>query len=187
MKYGYMRVSTKKQETDMQLTALRDKGCDEIIEDKGVSGMTTSRPGLDELLLKLKEGDVLVVWKMDRLGRGFTHLLGMIDDLMNRGVGFISTTESFDTTTIQGRAMMRLLATFAEMEREIITERVRAGVAEYKKEHGTWGRYKRVAKNHKEEILKMVADGKKQDEIANRLGFSQAAISRFLSQQKRNP
>lgn len=181
-KYGYMRVSTKKQETDMQLSALKDKGCEEIFEDRGISGSKMNRPGLNSVLQKLQTGDSLVVWKLDRFGRSCGEVIVLINDLISRGVDFVSVTEGFDSSTSAGRALFKMLAVFAELEREIITERVRAGIAEYRKDNPNWGRARHVAKNHKEDILKLVAEGKSQDYIANHLGFSQAAISRFLSQ-----
>jgi len=99
MKIGYARVSTDEQNLDAQQDALRAAGCDQIFTDEGVTGAAVQRPGLDEALGALHDGDVLVVWKLDRLGRSLAHLIELIDGIGKAGAGFASLSESIDTTT----------------------------------------------------------------------------------------
>ncbi|OJJ12957.1 DNA resolvase [Alphaproteobacteria bacterium AO1-B] len=127
-KVGYVRVSDKEQTEDFQIDALKQAGCDVIYGDHGVSGAIRKRKGLDELLASLTEGDTLVVWKLDRLGRSTIHLLHMLDDLRKRGVDFQAITQGIDTTTAVGRMLYGQLAVFAEFEREQISERTKAGM-----------------------------------------------------------
>src|SRR3990172_7496083 len=103
MKIGYARVSTDEQNLELQLGALRAAGCSRIFEDRGVSGATFDRPGLRDLIAALRGGDVLVVWKLDRLGRSLVHLVETINNLAVLGVEFFSLTESIDTSSPGGR------------------------------------------------------------------------------------
>jgi len=137
---GYARVSTDDQKMDLQLDALRAAGADKIFEDQGVSGSKTSRPGLDASIAYLRDGDVLTVWRLDRLGRSTLHVLALIQELSDRGVGFRSLTESVDTTTPAGRLMLTLLAGLSSMEREITIERTKAGLAAAKRQGRIGGR-----------------------------------------------
>jgi DNA invertase Pin-like site-specific DNA recombinase len=107
MKYGYARVSTDDQSPALQLAALKKAGCKTIFKDDGLSGATTKRPALLRCLKKLKHGDTLAVWKLDRLGRSLRDLIAMLDDLKKRGVKFRSLTEAIDTETPTGRALGR--------------------------------------------------------------------------------
>ena len=100
---GYARVSTDEQNLDLQRDALRDAGCDAVVEDRGVSGAARERPGLTAALTTCGPGDVLVVWRLDRLGRSLGHLIETVTKLGERGVGFCSLTEAIDTTTAGGR------------------------------------------------------------------------------------
>ena len=123
---GYARVSTAEQNLALQLDALAAAGAGRVFEDRGVSGARTERPGLDEALRYLREGNTLMVWKLDRLGRSMTHLLAVVSDLENRVVGFRSLTEAIDTTTPAGRLVFGALGQF---ERDLIRERTSAGLA----------------------------------------------------------
>lgn len=127
-KIGYVRVSDHEQNEDLQIDALKQAGCDVIYGDHGVSGAIARRKGLDRLLSSLKEGDTLVVWKLDRLGRSTIHLLQLLDDLRKRGIDFQALTQGIDTTTAVGRMLYGQLAVFAEFEREQIRERTKAGM-----------------------------------------------------------
>lgn len=133
MKIGYIRVSDDDQSEALQIDALNAAGCDAIYGDHGVSGSITERKGLDDVLSILNEGDTLVVWKIDRLGRSTIHLLLLLDELRGRGVDFIAITQGIDTTTSIGRMLFGQLAVFAEFEREQIRERTKAGMAAAKK------------------------------------------------------
>ena len=127
-KIGYVRVSDKEQTEDLQIDALKQAGCDVIYGDHGVSGAIRTRKGLEDLLVSLKPGDTLCVWKLDRLGRSTIHLLQMLDDLRKRGIDFQAITQGIDTTTAVGRMLYGQLAVFAEFEREQISERTKAGM-----------------------------------------------------------
>lgn len=128
MQIGYVRVSTNDQNTDLQRNALNCAGCELIFEDK-ISGTKAERPGLKKLLRTLSEGDTLVVWKLDRLGRSMRHLVVLVEELRERGINFRSLTDAIDTSTPMGRFFFHVMGALAEMERELIVERTRAGLA----------------------------------------------------------
>lgn len=128
MLIGYVRVSTNDQNTALQRNALHCAGCEQIFEDK-ISGKTADRPGLNKLLKSLTPGDTLVVWKLDRLGRSMRHLVELIENLRQREINFKSLTDSIDTSTPMGRFFFHVMGALAEMERELIVERTRAGLA----------------------------------------------------------
>ncbi|MDX6922313.1 recombinase family protein [Enterobacter roggenkampii] len=139
MQIGYVRVSTNDQNTALQRNALECAGCELIFEDK-ISGKTAERPGLKKVLRTLSEGDTLVVWKLDRLGRSMRHLVSLIEDLRSRGVNFRSLTDSIDTSTAMGRFFFHVMGALAEMERELIVERTRAGLAAARQQGRIGGR-----------------------------------------------
>jgi DNA invertase Pin-like site-specific DNA recombinase len=124
---GYARVSTTDQNPQLQLDALEEAGAIRIFTDHGVSGSTALRPELDACLDHLREGDVLTVWKLDRLGRNTQHVLAVIDQLTSRAIGFRSITEGLHTDGPMGRAMLTIMAAFAQLERDTMIERTRAG------------------------------------------------------------
>lgn len=128
MKLGYARVSTRDQNLDLQVDALKQAGCERIYQDVA-SGSKTERPALAELLGLLRAGDVLVIWKLDRMGRSLTHLVELVGDLVNRKVGLLSLNDPIDTTSAQGRLVFNLFASLAEFERELIRERTQAGLS----------------------------------------------------------
>ena len=125
---GYARVSTLDQDFALQLDALTAAGCGKIFEDRA-SGARTDRPGIQKALDYAREGDVLIVWKLDRLGRSLPHLIETVSALENRGVGFRSLTEAIDTTTPGGRLVFHLFGALGQFERDLIRERTRAGLA----------------------------------------------------------
>lgn len=124
---GYIRVSTIEQNLDLQRDALRAADVNELREERA-SGRRRDRPVLEALLRELRAGDVLVCWKLDRVGRSTRHLLEIVEDFNARDVGLVATTQSIDTTTAMGRFFVTVLAAVAELEAETIRERVRAGV-----------------------------------------------------------
>ena len=126
---GYARVSTTDQNPQLQLDALEEAGATRIYTDHGVSGATTSQRHLDACLDHLREGDVLTVWKLDRLGRNTQHVLAVVDQLTSRGIGFRSLTEGLHTEGPMGTAMLTIMAAFAQLERDTMIERTRAGLA----------------------------------------------------------
>ena len=127
MLIGYVRVSTNDQNTALQRDALERSGCELIFEDK-MSGRTAERPGLKKLLKRLSPEDTLVVWKLDRLGRSMRNLVILVEELKQRSVNFRSLTDSIDTSTPMGRFFFHVMGALAEMERELIVERTRAGL-----------------------------------------------------------
>ncbi len=125
---GYARVSTIDQNLDLQVNALRAAGCEEIVTDQGLSGAAFQRPGLRKALRHLQNGDMLVVWRLDRLGRSLVDLIETVNRLCKRGCEFRSLTESIDTSSSGGRLVFHMLAAMAEFERSIISERTKAGM-----------------------------------------------------------
>ena len=126
---GYARVSTVDQNPRLQLDALNEAGAKRVFTDHGVSGSTACRPQLDACLDHLREGDVLTVWKLDRLGRNTQHVLAVVDRLTSRRIGFRSLTEGLHTEGPMGKAMLTIMAAFAQLERDTMIERTRAGLA----------------------------------------------------------
>lgn len=128
MLIGYARVSTQDQTLDLQRDALTKAWCSKIFTDT-VSGAATERPGLSEALQFVRDGDILVVWKLDRLGRSLKHLIETVMALNERGIGFRSITESIDTTTPGGKLIFHVFGALAEFERDLIRERTQAGLS----------------------------------------------------------
>jgi Enterobacteriaceae phage serine recombinase len=141
MKIGYARVSTEDQNLDMQRQALQQAGCERIFEDT-ISGAARKRSGLNRAMRSLKGKDVLVVWKLDRLGRSLPHLIDLLGVLGKRNVEFHSLSENIDTTTPGGRLVFHVMAALAEFERALISERTREGLAAARKRGTRIGRRK---------------------------------------------
>jgi len=140
MKTGYARVSTKDQDTQLQLQldALNAAGCERIYQEKQ-SGVKQDRLELQQCLKSLRAGDSLIVWKLDRLGRSLQHLIEVIADLENRQIGFQSLTENIDTTSPTGKLIFHIFGSLAEFERGLIRERVKARTGGRQKErHPVW-------------------------------------------------
>lgn len=127
MKFGYARVSTLEQNLNLQIEALTAANCDEIITDE-ISGTAANRPGLNKLLDKLRPGDELIVWRLDRLGRSLKDLITLINNFDEKGIKFRSLTENIETTTNNGRLIFNIFASLAEFERNLIRERTVAGL-----------------------------------------------------------
>lgn len=144
MKIGYARVSTEEQNLDLQITALKAAGCDVLHKDHGISGASLFRPGLRAALAAAHAGDVIVVWRLDRLGRSLTHLVSVIEELGERGIQFASLTEYIDTRSSGGMLMFHMMAALAQFERSLISERTRAGVAAARQRGVRLGRPKSV-------------------------------------------
>ena len=127
-KIGYCRVSTSDQNLDLQMAALERAECTEIFSDHGISGAGFERPGLNQALNSLRAGDMLVVWRLDRLGRSLVDLITLINDLAAKKIEFHSLTEAIDTSTSGGRLTFHIMGAMAEFERAIISERTKAGM-----------------------------------------------------------
>lgn len=145
MLIGYARVSTDEQNLGMQLDALRAAGCEKVFCDEGISGAATDRQQLNRALRALAADDVLVVWKLDRLGRSLAHLIQVITHLEAEGVGFRSLSEAIDTTTASGRLLFHIMGAIAEFERSLISDRTRAGMAAAKARGQHLGRERKIA------------------------------------------
>lgn len=144
MKIGYARISTDEQSLDLQRDALWRAGCAEIFEDQGISGIAKQRVGLEGALARLQAGDVLVVWKLDRLGRSLSHLIDTVRQLGESGAGFASLSENIDTTTAGGKLVFHIMGALTEFERSLIVERVNAGIAAAKKRGKHVGRPRKL-------------------------------------------
>lgn len=165
MLLGYVRVSTSEQNTALQRNALDSAGCELIFEDK-ISGKTADRPGLKKLLKVLSPGDTLIVWKLDRLGRSMRHLVSLIEELRQRGVNFRSLTDSIDTSTPMGRFFFHVMGALAEMERELIVERTRAGLAVARAQGRIGGRRPKLSQQQWEQAGRLIAAGEKRQRVA---------------------
>lgn len=128
MLIGYARISRPDQSLDLQVDALKQAGCDKIFYDVA-SGSKTERQELDKALTYLRQGDILVCWKLDRLGRSLKHLIELTSELQTRNIGLKSLQENIDTTTASGKLFFHLFGALAEFERELIRERTNAGLA----------------------------------------------------------
>lgn len=180
MKIGYARVSTNDQNLDLQTTALESAGCERLFSEK-VSAAYAKRPELAKCLKALDTGDTLVVWKMDRLGRSLSELLGLLEALNKRGVAFQSLTESIDTTTATGRAMFQMIGILAELERSLIGERTKAGREAAKARGVKMGRKTKLTPQQIEHAHKLLDSGEHHDKIAKSLGVSRRTLYRGLN------
>ncbi|GJL33263.1 DNA-invertase [Enterobacter hormaechei] len=165
MLIGYVRVSTNDQNTALQRNALKSAGCELIFEDR-ISGKTSDRPGLKKVLKTLSEGDTLVVWKLDRLGRSMRHLVVLVEDLRTRGINFRSLTDSIDTSTPMGRFFFHVMGALAEMERELIVERTRAGLAAARAEGRIGGRRPKFTGDQWAQMGRLIAAGESRQRVA---------------------
>jgi DNA invertase Pin-like site-specific DNA recombinase len=178
---GYARVSTSDQNPKMQEDALRQAGCSQVFVDRA-SGTLAERPQLTAAMAYLREGDVLVVWRLDRLGRSLQHLVHAIGDLRARGIGFRSLTEAIDTATPSGTLMLHLFGAFAQFERDLIAERTNAGLAAARA-RGRKGGRKPLMTPRKANVAREMYDGGQSTvaEIAETIGVSRATVYRHLS------
>lgn len=176
---GYARVSTRDQNLDLQRDALLAAGCDRIYEDT-ISGTRAKRPGLAKALDQLRDGDTLVVWKLDRLGRSVKDLLDFAGGLKGQGIGFVSLTDSIDTTTASGRFFFNVMASLAQMERELMIERTQAGL-QAAREQGRIGGRKRIMTDAKiRSARKLLSQGTPPKEVAASLGVSVPTLYRWV-------
>ena len=186
MLIGYARVSTIEQNVTLQIDELKKAGCEKIFRDK-VSGAKTERPGLQEALDFLREGDSLVVWRLDRLGRSLKHLLETVSMLEERGIGFRSLQESIDTTTSGGRLIFHIFGALAEFERNLIRERTMAGLRAARARGRVGGRPRKLGKQ-KTELAYQLYDEKKYavKEICHMLGVSKPTLYAYLARRDRS-
>jgi DNA invertase Pin-like site-specific DNA recombinase len=180
MKYGYARVSTDDQSPALQLAALKRAGCKVVFKDEGISGATTKRPALLRCLKTLKDGDTLVVWKLDRLGRSLRDLIAMLDGFRDMGIKFQSLTEAIDTTTPTGRAMWQMIGVLAELERSLISERTRAGVKAAQRKGVKFGRKHKLSPQQIAHAEKLMAAGERQQDVARLFKVGRKTLYRAL-------
>ena len=198
MKFGYARVSTKDQNLDLQIDHLKQEGCKKIFSE-AVSGAKAHRTELDKLLEQVREGDVIVIWKLDRLGRSLKHLISLVSELLDRGVGIKSLRDPIDTTNSQGRLVFNIFASLAEFERDLITERTQAGLKAARARGRTGGRPKGLTDAAQKKAVaaeSLYKEGKLSvNEISKNLGISKATLYNYLrhnsvevgSFKKKNP
>ena len=180
MQIGYCRVSTDDQNPALQLTALKRAGCKRIFTDKA-SGTHVKRPHLTKCPASLQAGDVLVVWKLDRLGRSLRDLITLLDDLKAREVAFRSLTEAIDTTTPTGRAMWQMVGILAELERSLIQERTKAGRAAAQARGVKMGRKPLLSAQQVDHARKLLEEGERPAKVARLLHVSRRTLERALS------
>ncbi len=182
MKFGYARVSTNEQNLDLQLDALKKYGVDEIYTEK-ISG-TKSKPKLKELLSKLRKGDTLVIWKLDRLGRTVLQLIELAEELTNKGINFVSIIEQLDTTTAMGKFTFHIFCAVSQMERDVIAERTKAGL-ESARARGRVGGRPKVDKKKINRALKMYnSKDFSIKEITESTGISKGTLYNYIKENQ---
>ena len=179
MLIGYARVSTQDQNLDLQSEALTKAGCEKIFNDK-ISGSRTERPELTKALEMLREGDTLVVWKLDRLGRSVKNLVDLVGELHQQGIQFKSLTDAIDTGTPSGRFFFHVMASLAEMERELTVERTRAGLEVARQLGRKGGRRRQMTESKIESAKKLLANGVPPRDVATNLGVSVPTLYRCV-------
>ena len=185
MVFGYARVSTTEQDESLQLDALHAAGCDRLMIDRA-SGAAADRPALAEMLDRLRPGDTVMVWRLDRLGRSLRHLIDAVADLERRGVTLVSLTEQIDTSSPGGRLVFHVFAAMAEFERDLIRERTQAGLAAARARGRTGGRPTVWTPEKLSAARSMHASGEHDvATIARILGVSRASVYRALSYRPR--
>ena len=185
MLIGYARVSTQDQNLDLQIDALTKAGCTKIVDDK-ISGSRAERPGLAKAMELLREGDTLVVWKLDRLGRSVKNLVDLVGELAKKGIHFKSLTDSIDTSTPSGRFFFHIMASLAEMERELVVERTRAGLEVARQLGRMGGRRRQMTDSKIESAKKLLLSGVPPRDVAKNLGVSVPTLYRWIPASAQN-
>lgn len=186
MRIGYARVSTEDQNPALQTHALEQAQCERVFTDKA-SGNRAERPGLKEVFSHLRDGDTLVVWKLDRLGRGVKGLIDLVTDLESRKIHFQSLTDQIDTSTPAGRFFFHVMASLAQMERELVVERTRAGLEAARRRGRVGGRKRQMTESKIEAARKLFEGGTLPKDIAKNLGVSVPTLYRWLPASERKP
>lgn len=185
-KLGYARVSTLEQCIDLQINALNVAGCDVIYQDKGVTGVADDKPGLDQLLETIAPGDTLVVWKLDRLGRSLASLISLLNALMQRNIAFCSLRDLIDTSTAGGKLYFHIMGALAEFERDLISERTKAGMIAARKRGSKIGRPPKLSASDIELAQHHHMNGMSIDDIAHIFGVHSRTIDRCLLKSSLN-
>ena len=188
MKIGYARVSTQDQKLELQVSELEKYGCERIFKEK-ISAIK-ERPELEKLMNHIRPGDVVVVWKLDRLGRSLRHLIDLVQTFKDQEVDFVSLSDSIDTTSAQGRLIFNIFASFAEFERELISERTKAGLEAARKKGRVGGRKPGLTKEAQTKAWAAYHLDQQQDipvqDIIKQLNVSKATYYRYLDWAKMN-
>jgi DNA invertase Pin-like site-specific DNA recombinase len=181
MLIGYARVSTGEQNLDLQVDALKQAGCREVYTDE-MSGAKTERPGLQKALTFLREGDTLVVWRLDRLGRSLKDLVQKVEDLQKRGIGFRSLQESIDTTSSVGKFQFHVFSALAEFERDLIRDRTMAGLRAARERGRRGGRRRSLTPEQISMAARLIKSREVSvKEILNILKVSKPTLYRYVS------
>lgn len=182
MKIGYARVSTTDQNLDLQVNALIAAGCDHIFKDHGISGVLAMRPGLSEALKRLKPGDTLIVWRLDRLGRSLMNLIKTVSSLRKRKIEFRSLTEAIDTGTPAGNLVFHIFGAISEFERCLIAERSAAGIAAARARGQQLGRRPSLTTEQIEDVRRAYSQQSLSiDVIALKYSVHPRTVRRYLS------
>ena len=184
MHIGYARVSTQDQDLSLQYEALRQVPCEKIFEDKA-SGTKATRQGLKHALDVLRENDTLVVWKLDRLGRSVKDLVTIVSDLEQRSVHFKSLTDKIDTSTTAGRFFFHVMASLAQMERDLTIERTRAGLEAARQQGRSGGRKRKMDDAKIKAAKQLLREGTPPRDVAKNLGVSIPTLYRWLPASQR--
>jgi DNA invertase Pin-like site-specific DNA recombinase len=180
MRIGYARVSTAEQNLDLQRDALKRAGCEKIIEDTA-SGRKMHRSGLERVQELLRPGDVLAVWRLDRLGRSLRHLIDLIAELEDQGIGFQSVTEAIDTTTPGGKLVFHIFGALAEFERNLIRDRTHAGLAAARARGRKGGRRKKLSDKQSALLVELYRRKKDSiDEICKIFSISRPTLYKYV-------
>jgi DNA invertase Pin-like site-specific DNA recombinase len=186
MKYGYARVSTKDQNLSMQIENLEKYGCDKIFSEIA-KGVKSDRPQWLELMSKLKSGDILIIWKLDRMGRSLHNLVKIVNDLIEKNVSIVSLNDPIDTTTIQGKFMFNIFASLAEFEKDLIRERTMAGLKSARARGKMGGRPKGLSPEAKRKACIAEALYSQKEltigEIIEQLNISKTTLYKYLRQR----
>lgn len=183
---GYARVSTQDQNTDAQHIALKSAKCERIFQEKAPGGRW-NRPELDRLMDQLRKGDIVVVWKLDRLSRSLKDLLLILEKIEKVGAGFQSLTEAIDTTIPAGRMMMQIIGSFAEFERTMLRERTKNGLNAARLNGRVGGRRPKLTLQQQQESVEMIISGTKTGaDVARLFQVHPSTITRLLSRHRRD-
>ncbi len=186
MLIGYARVSTHDQNLDLQQDSLYAAGCEKIFVDE-LSGTKAARPGLQQAMDSLREGDVLVVWRLDRLGRSLRNLLELVEKLKERKVGFRSIQESMDTSTSGGNLIFQVFGALAEFERNIIRDRTNAGLAAARARGRTGGRPKKLDEQQRELVIRLYKERIPVPEILKTVKISKGTLYKYVREETVEP
>ena len=182
MLIGYARVSTHDQNLDLQKDALQAAGCEKIFVDE-LSGAAATRPGLRQAMDALREGDVLLVWRLDRLGRSLRNLIELVGQLDERKVGFRSLQEAMDTSTSGGKLIFHVFGALAEFERNLIRDRTQAGLSAARARGKTGGRQKKLDEKQRELVVRLYNEGRSVKDICHSLSISKPTFYRYVREE----